>query len=55
MMRPNEEALPEFTCDSDANERRDQRLPWTAPRMRRLAASSAELGAGDTVDAEGLS
>ena len=32
-----------------------QRRGWTAPRMRRLATSSAAFGAAVNLDAEGLS
>ncbi len=28
---------------------------WEAPKVRRIETSSAELGAGDTVDLEGMS
>ena len=55
MMHPNEDALSESPRDTDAIESGDRRLAWTAPRMRRLTTSSAEFGAGDTTDAEGMS
>jgi hypothetical protein len=32
-----------------------RRQPWTTPSLRPLAASTAELGAGLTLDAEGHS
>ncbi len=32
-----------------------RRRPWTTPSLRPLDASTAELGAGLTVDLEGLS
>jgi hypothetical protein len=40
---------------SPAAARTASRRDWAQPRMRRLKTSAAELGVGDTIDAEGMS
>ena len=43
------------TAGDEADVAGSSRQIWKAPKVQRLATSTAELGAGDTVDFEGMS
>jgi hypothetical protein len=41
--------------DQAPRRRREERAPWSPPRVRRLATSAAQFGASAHIDAEGFS
>jgi len=47
-------AIADAAADA-ANAADAARRKWAAPVIQRMATSAAELGSGDTVDAEGMS
>jgi hypothetical protein len=49
------EPAAEMEAGDAANVAGASRRPWTAPRLQRLATSSAELGSAIIVDSEGHS